>query len=151
MNEGFGIEEASEKDLTGIVLLLQDTDLPPDGIEPHVDDFLIIRSPQAAAGLEPLIGCAGLEVYENHALLRSLAVHPDFQRRGIGRKLVSRITESARGRGINHLYLLTETAEDFFRRLGFDLVEREDIPAIVRQSIEFTILCPSATSMTKEI
>jgi len=151
MSEDFPIEEASVKDLPGIVVLLQDTDLPPDGIEPHVDNFLIIRSPNAVAGPEVLIGCVGLEVYKNYALLRSLAVHPDFQRRGIGKKLVSQITKSAKVRRINHLYLLTDTAEDFFRSLGFDLVERQDVPFAVRQSIEFTTLCSSAASMTKRI
>lgn len=151
MSEGFRVEEASVKDLPGIVVLLQDTGLPPDGIESHVDDFLIIRSPQAVAGPEVLIGCVGLEVYENYALLRSLAVHPDFQRKGIGKRLVGQITDTAKDRGVNQLYLLTDTAEKFFRSIGFDLIERQDVPSIVRQSIEFTTLCPSATSMTKRI
>ncbi|MHA2379626.1 MAG: arsenic resistance N-acetyltransferase ArsN2 [Candidatus Thorarchaeota archaeon] len=151
MSEGFPIENASKKDLQRIVILLQDTDLPPDGIEPHVDDFLVIRSSHAVAGPEFLIGCVGLEVYENYALLRSLAVHPDFQRKGIGKQLVSRIIERAKVRGIDQLYLLTDTAEDFFRRLEFELVARQDVPAIVRQSIEFTTLCPSAPSMTRRI
>jgi amino-acid N-acetyltransferase len=145
------IEVASKKDLPGVIVLLQDTGLPPDGIEPHIDNFLIIRSPHRASGREVLVGCVGLEVYENYALLRSLAVHPDFRRRGIGMSLVRRITDNAKVRGINQLYLLTDTAEDFFRNLGFNPVDRVDVPSTVRQSIEFTTLCLSATSMTKRI
>ncbi len=103
------------------------------------------------AGPEILIGCVGLEVYDRYALLRSLAVHPDFQGRGIGKQLVSRIIERARVKGIGQLYLLTDTAEDFFRKIGFDYVDREDVPASVRQSIEFTTLCPTAASLTKRI
>ncbi|MFQ5834073.1 MAG: arsenic resistance N-acetyltransferase ArsN2 [Candidatus Thorarchaeota archaeon] len=151
MNERFPIEGASKKDLPGIVVFLQDTDLPPDGIEPHVDDFLIIRSPHVVAGPEILIGCVGLEIYDKYALLRSLAVHPDFQGRGIGKQLVSSIIERARVKGIGQLYLLTDTAEEFFRKIGFESVDREDVPASVRQSIEFTTLCPTAASLTKRI
>ncbi len=151
MSEEFQIQEASLKDLPGIIVLLKGTNLPPDGIEPHVDNFLIIRNSQRMTGSKDLIGCVGLEVYENHALLRSLAVHPNFQRKGIGKRLVGRITEYAKVRGIDQLYLLTETAQGFFRDLGFELIERWDVPPAVGRSIEFTTLCPSADCMTKRI
>ncbi|MGY5865130.1 MAG: GNAT family N-acetyltransferase [Candidatus Thorarchaeota archaeon] len=98
-----------------------------------------------------LIGSVGLELYEESALLRSLAVHPDFQGNGLGSRLVNSIIEVAKGRGINRLFLLTDTAEDFFKKKGFKTVSRDQVPDDMKQSIEFTTLCTSSPSMMKEI
>ena len=38
--------------------------------------------------------------------------------------------------------LLTETAEGFFRRRGFELVGRDAVPSDVQASAEFQGLCP---------
>ncbi|MHA1935246.1 MAG: arsenic resistance N-acetyltransferase ArsN2 [Candidatus Thorarchaeota archaeon] len=145
------IENASKSDFPAIVALLQDTDLPPDGIEPHLDNFLVIRNSEQGAEQAFLMGCAGLEVYGNTALLRSVAVHPDSQGIGLGTRLVKHITQIASDRGIIKLFLLTDTAEDYFKKLGFSLVSRDMIPEDVKQSIEFTTLCTESPSMMKEI
>jgi N-acetylglutamate synthase-like GNAT family acetyltransferase len=145
------IENAETSDFPAIAALLRETDLPPDDIEHHLDAFLVVRSPEAATGSGILLGSVGLEIHGKSALLRSLAVHPDFQRNGLGKRLVSGITQTARERGITRLYLLTDTAEDFFKRLGFKFVSRDEVPEEVKQSIEFTTLCTESPSLMKEI
>ncbi len=145
------IENAEHLDFPAITALLQGTDLPPDGIEHHLDDFLVVRSSEAMAGPDILVGCVGLETYGKSGLLRSLAVHPSFQGTGLGTRLISGITQTARNKGIARLYLLTNTAENFFRKLGFRFVSRDEVPEEVRQSIEFTTLCKESPSMMKEI
>jgi amino-acid N-acetyltransferase len=102
-------------------------------------------------GSELLVGSVGLEIYEDSALLRSLAVHPDYQGTGLGSRLVDSIIEVAKGRGINRLFLLTDTAEDFFKKRGFVVVTRDKVPYDMKQSIEFTTLCTSSPSMMREI
>ena len=47
----------------------------------------------------------------------------------------------ARDEGIEELYLLTETASDWFPRLGYEVVDREEARAAVGESVEFTMVC----------
>jgi len=61
MNDELRIEDAMKSDYAPIVVLLQATNLPPDGIEPHLENFLVIRHPEAVVGPEYLVGSVGLE------------------------------------------------------------------------------------------
>ncbi len=92
------IEAAKKSDYNAVEVLLRKTDLPQDEIELHMDNFFVIRHPEADHGPELLVGSVGLEIYEDSALLRSLAVHPDFQGTGFGSRLVDSIIEVARGK-----------------------------------------------------
>lgn len=145
------IDAAKKTDHAAVVVLLKEADLPPDGIELHMEDFLIIRHPEAVAGPQFIIGSVGLEVYGESALLRSLAVHTDFQRMGLGSRLVTSIIGVAKERGINRLFLLTDTAEEFFKKRDFIIVTRDKVPSDMKQSIEFTTLCTSSPSMMREL
>jgi amino-acid N-acetyltransferase len=72
-----------------------------------------------------LIGCCALQVYSKRlAEVRSLAVHPDFQDRGVASKLVHCCTRRARERGIRELFAVTSQTS-FFERLGFATFRRE--------------------------
>jgi N-acetylglutamate synthase-like GNAT family acetyltransferase len=54
--------------------------------------------------------------------------------------------------GVAQLVLLTETAEPFFRRLGYTVIERGTAPSVVADSAEFRTLCPvTAVCMTKRL
>jgi amino-acid N-acetyltransferase len=151
MRSELKIEPAKKKDYDAVEVLLRKTDLPPDEIKLHMENFLVIRHPEAVAGPEILIGSVGLEIYGESALLRSLAVHPDFQGNGLGSRLVDSIIKAAKGKGITHLFLLTDTAEEFFKKRGFVVVTRNKVPYDMKQSIEFTTLCTSSPSMMREI
>ena len=151
MYENFKPERAKISDYDSIVDLLRTTDLPPNGIEPHLENFLVIRQPNEVAGPEFLIGSVGLEIYGESALLRSLAVHPDFQGTGLGTRLVNSIIELAKEKGITRLFLLTDTAEKYFVKKGFVVVTRDRVPEDMKQSIEFTTICTSSPSMMREI
>ena len=151
MSRNFIPERAKKSDYDSIVALLHTTNLPPNGIKPHLENFLVIRHPNSVAGSELLIGSVGLEVYGGSALLRSLAVHPDFQGAGLGARLVDSIIELAKEKGITRLFLLTDTAEEYFVKKQFVVVTRDSVPEDMKQSIEFTTLCTSALSMMREI
>jgi len=97
-----------------------------------------------------LVAVAGLEVCCNNALLRSVAVRGDWQQRGLGHQLVTRIVCEAESRGISALYLLTMTAEHYFPRFGFEVVERDGVPPEIANTLEFKSACPaSATAMAR--
>jgi amino-acid N-acetyltransferase len=153
MSGEFKITSAKKSDLAAIIALLQMIGLPPDGIEFHIGTFFVIKHPELSTDneLESLIGSIGLEIYGKSALLRSFAVHPDFRGVGIGTRLVNRAIETAKEMRITHLFLLTDTAEDYFKNKGFAVVTRDQVPEDMKQSIEFTTLCTSAPSMMREI
>jgi amino-acid N-acetyltransferase len=99
-----------------------------------------------------LVGVAGLEVCRDNALLRSVAVRPEWRSTGVGRELVRRIVCHAESRGINALYLLTMTAEHYFPRFGFMSVERDSVPPEIAETLEFKSACPaSAKAMMRAL
>lgn len=101
---------------------------------------------------DEVIAVVGIEVCSEHALLRSVAVRSDWQRRGLGHALVARAVAHAEGRGIAALYLLTMTAEHYFLRFGFTRITRDEVPAAIASTVEFTSACPaSAVTMRKTL
>jgi len=109
-----------------------------------------IHNPGCAKGKEKeIVGCSALELYQQLALLRSVAVKPSLRKRGLGVELTRAALDLARECQVRKVYLFTLTACAFFSKLGFIQASRSDVPTAVRQSIEFTTLCPeSATVMT---
>ena len=86
---------------------------------PRISSFFV-----ASSGGK-LIGCCALQVYSKRiAEVRSLAVDPDFQDRGVASKLVLRCTERARERGVREVFAVTSQTA-FFERLGFATFRRE--------------------------
>jgi amino-acid N-acetyltransferase len=88
-----------------------------------------------------IVGAAAIEPYGRAGLLRSVVVEADRRGSGVGRAVVDAAEALARELGMTELYLLTETAEKWFPRLGYSPVDRSAVPAAVRGSIEFTTLC----------
>ncbi len=97
-----------------------------------------------------LVGVIGLERHGRAALLRSLAVRDDQRGRGLGTTLVRELEARVPGLGVTELWLLTTTAEPFFRQLGYLPAAREAAPVAVRETAEFREVCPtSAACLTK--
>jgi len=118
-------------DVRAILDLVESVHLPPEGIAEAMEYFWVAR-----AG-ERIVGTVGLEVYNDMALLRSLAVTPACQHTGLGRALTETALAYLTTRQFRAVYLLTTTAEAFFASHGFCLVARDVVPAGVQQSVEF--------------
>ena len=102
------VRAAAPADLDAVEALLTASDLPLDGVRDALPTFVV-----AERGTD-LVGVAGLEVCCENALLRSVAVRPEWRSHGIGRALVTRVISDAESRGIRALYLLTTTADRYF-------------------------------------
>jgi amino-acid N-acetyltransferase len=140
------IESARSDDLPAILSLLDQHRLPHAAIELHLDEALVARDDQR------VIGCAAVEAYGAAGLLRSVAVADERRGSGLGIRLTTAALERARARGIHTVYLLTETAADFFPRFGFHPVDRTDVAPAVAQSVEFTSACSTtALAMVTEL
>jgi amino-acid N-acetyltransferase len=141
MIETYEIAAALRSDWDGIAFLLDRGGLPLDGLEDHLGTTLVAKDRGR------VIGCAALEIYGTDALLRSVAVEPGHRRRGVGVALTAAAIELARRREVHDIYLLTETAAEFFPRFGFEPTTRDAVPAAVKQSAEFTTACPASAAV----
>jgi amino-acid N-acetyltransferase len=128
---GVIITPAMPGDVRAILDLVEAVHLPSEGIAEAMEYFWVAR-----AG-EHIVGTVGLEVYDDMALLRSLAVAPACQHTGLGRALTDTALSYLTTRQFRAVYLLTTTAEAFFARHDFCLVARDVVPANVQQSSQF--------------
>jgi amino-acid N-acetyltransferase len=137
---------ATEGDLGGMEGLLEGARLPTVGVGEALGAFVVAE----ADGV--VVGVAGLEVHGRDGLLRSVVVAPSLQQAGLGRRLTERVLAEARRSGLRRVYLLTETAADYFTRYGFRPIAREDASTEVQGSVEFREACPaSAVAMVLEL
>ena len=125
---------AKPKDLAAVASLLELCKLPANDLEAH--DFII------AVDKNRVVGCVGIEL--EGPLLRSLAVDPESRGKGIANGLCSRLLQHAERQGIQEIYLLTDSADRFFEKIGFQKVARDDAPEWIRKHKQFTTLCPSS-------
>jgi amino-acid N-acetyltransferase len=126
------IRRGGAPDRPAIEALLRAADLPlPDPSDPEVE-FLV--------GLcdGEVVACAGWEIHDGHGLLRSVAVEPSLRARGIGRRLVRKAVDRLDRLGLTNVTLVTLDADRFFESLGFMPIDRDDVPAPVRSSPEFS-------------
>ena len=137
------ISEINQNNFAKAITLLKQCNLPTEDISDTTKLFVITEG-------DEIIGTVGIEFYDNHALLRSLAVNNSDRSKGTGKMLVRFIEDFAKSNAINELFLLTTTAAEFFSRLSYSNIPREALPATIQQSSEFTSTCPlSATAMKK--
>lgn len=91
----------------------------------------------AAVGGTP-VGLAFLEhrpgpLFRHWATVKRLQIHPTFQGRGLGARLLGAVHDAARALGLEALHLTVRGGtgtEDFYQRRGYDLVAT--IPGVIR-------------------
>ena len=132
------ISPASAADVEAIKTLLVASDLPTAGVDDHWKTFLVARDGDA------IVGCGGAEAYQFAALIRSVAVKPEHRRSGIGRRLVRQLLDRLASRGLREFYLLTTTAEDYFKKRGFKTIDRDEVHPQLLSSREFQDACPES-------
>jgi amino-acid N-acetyltransferase len=132
------ISPATAADLEPIKALLLASDLPTAGVDDHWKTFIVARDG------ERIVGCGGAEAYQFAALIRSIAVVPEYRKSGIGRRIVRQLLDRLASRGLREFYLLTTTAEEYFRKRGFKPIDRDEVHPQLLDSREFQDACPSS-------
>lgn len=130
------IAAATAADLAPIKALLAASDLPTAGVDEHWKTFIVARD-----GAE-VVACGGAEAYQFVALIRSVAVTPSYRSQGLGRRIVRQLLDRLASRGLREFYLLTTTAEAYFRKRGFKPVDRDEVHPQLLSSREFQDACP---------
>lgn len=141
------LRQANAADADAIKLLLAANGLPTDDLhDAMLANFLV------AIDDNGIIGVIGAEVFGENALLRSLCTRKELRQQGVGRALTMALIQKLTDQGVRHVFLLTESAENFFARHGFSRVERADVPAEIAETEQFGNLCPaSAVCMQREL
>ena len=130
------IQQAKRTDYSDIKSLLYAVDLPATDITVDMlRNFLIMKQEGQISGV------IGLEVRGQYGLLRSLAIHPDFQMLGYGRELLLAIEDWATNLELLHLYLLTESVPQFFKTMGYKTIDRNRVPEEIASTQQFARIC----------
>ncbi|WP_091906671.1 amino-acid N-acetyltransferase [Chitinasiproducens palmae] len=125
------LREATADDVAGIVQLIEP--LEADGtlvrrdrhqIEREVDHFSVIEHDGV------LFGCVALYPYQRERIgeMACLTVAPEAQGSGDGERLLKRIEQRARARGLNRIFVLTTRTEHWFLKRGFVKASVDDLP-----------------------
>jgi UDP-N-acetylmuramate: L-alanyl-gamma-D-glutamyl-meso-diaminopimelate ligase len=131
---GDALKPARREDMSGVRQLLERVGLKE---EPARDDqfpaYYVLTNEQG------MVGSVALDVLGDDAILRALAVDEEFRGAGYGWMLADMAVSQARWRGVRRIYLLTETASDFFAaKFGFRVVDRSTLSKQVAASETFT-------------
>ena len=146
MSQIVNILPAMESNRQDIIGLLQAEKLPVDDLPVALNNFFVASVNQV------IVGAAGIELYERYGLLRSLVVNGNYRNLSIAAKLVEEVERKSVELQLVGIYLLTETAQGYFERKGYAVINRGGVPLAVQQSSEFSHVCPvSAVVMRKEI
>lgn len=138
--------EVMDDDRVGVWTLLDAHHLPSAGLARPTTRLWVAREDGR------VVGVAGLERYGDVALLRSVATARDRQGKGIARSLCGVVLAAARTSGVQRAFLLTEKAEGFFQKIGFESLDRSEVDPRLLDSAEFQInQCASAQLMARRL
>ena len=127
-------------DLARLENLLRSHHLPTEDCAEQAHNFCGIFDQ------DDLVAAGGLEPVTSYALLRSVVVQERYRNLGLARAVSEFLINQARSEGRKAVYLLTETAETYFEKLGFSRLDRTQVPLEIRQTRQFTSLCPDTAS-----
>jgi len=88
----------------------------------NIRDFFVCTDRGKLTGV-----CALHILWEDLAEVRSMAVLREYQRKGIGKRLVNRCLKEAKALGIKKVFALTYNPE-FFIELGFREIDKNTLP-----------------------
>jgi amino-acid N-acetyltransferase len=140
------LRPATQADQGPVRELLTNAALPLEGLEDFFPDGYVVAEVEGR-----VVGATGIEIHDENGLLRSAIVAPEWQGRGIGRRLTEERLSWAGRRGLRAVYLLTTTAAGYFPRVGFLPIGRDEVPAGIRTSREFASTCPSTAAVMRLI
>jgi len=93
-----------------------------NSIYENIRDFFVYQEG------DRIVGVCSLHIFwEDLAEIKSLAVLPEYHKKGIGKKLVERCILDAKELGVKRVFALTYVPQ-FFGKLGFKVVDKSLFP-----------------------
>ena len=137
------IVPASQNSFSAAIDLLKKNNLPTEDINPGTQLFVVEEN-------DTVVGTVAVQYDFNVALLRSLCVSDDKRNTGIGEMLVEFIEHYVQKQGVQSVYLLTTTAENFFLKKGYKKMDRKEVPEFIKNTKEYSVLCSASSSLMKK-
>jgi amino-acid N-acetyltransferase len=137
------IASALSRQRPGLEALLMANGLPVSDLPASLNGFYL------ALDEDVIVGAAGMEQWEDVGLLRSVAVAESHRNQHLARQLTDAVLSHARMTQVREMYLITNTADRYFEKYGFQRVERSEVPPPIAQTEQFAGLCPSSAVVMK--
>lgn len=152
-NQHSDVMPVVEKDYSAVTDLLRRCELDVSDISEdawrHEHQAYFVKIQNADGNV---VACGGIEILGNTGLLRSIAVGSDSRSRGYGKSIVSRLESLANQAGLERLFALTETASTYFGEQHYLSLDRDDAPAELQKTAQFSSLCsPDAQCLFKDL
>jgi UDP-N-acetylmuramate: L-alanyl-gamma-D-glutamyl-meso-diaminopimelate ligase len=130
---GDAVMPAEPDDLAALDHMLEEVGLDVPDLADHLDDYIVLR------GARRLVGCIGLEIHGQTALLKDLALLPERRGEGLSWLLAEAAVRAAARRGVKSLYMfgVPETMHTG-KMLGFAVVECNDMDEQMKRSKTLT-------------
>ncbi len=94
-------------------------------LETEISRFYVMVHPEGM-----LVACVALyPVNEDVCELACVAIHPDYQRQGLARRMLDTVEKQARQQGIQQLLALTTQAAHWFIEQGFTEIPVDELPS----------------------
>ncbi len=129
-----GFRRARAEDVPRFIELIAGASMPPLFVEDHIGGFVAAERDGA------IIGCGGVEIYDDCAVIRSVVVDESARGLGLGRQLVDLLIADARTAVTTDLYLFTGDAWAFWKGLGFVDVTFDEWKAAPRMCWQYQFL-----------
>lgn len=134
--------ETISEDLNDLSEALSNSGLPTEDIAEPGRTFFHAIGPDGIT-----VGYAGIEQCGQDILLRSVVVLPDYRGKSLGKVIVGETLKAAPAGGA--IYLATTTAAPFFSDLGFEVVDRAEVPNTVLSTRQLSDICPASATIMK--
>lgn len=136
--------EKAENYRAKVIALLAAEKLPVDDLPQTLENFVVAKEG------EEVTGVAGIEIYDSYGLLRSVAVSAAYRGKGMASQLLDEVEKLAAVQSLKAIYLLTETAPEYFGKKGYQKITRAEVPVEIQQSTEFSHVCPQSAIVMKK-
>ena len=136
------MEKLDFKYLNLIKDLLVENKLPVSDLNNRITFFVEKRD-------KNIIAVGGIEDAGADAIIRSIAVAENCKGKGYGAEITKQLLYYAKTQKKNDIYLLTTTAQNYFPKFGFKEVNRNDLPAAVKNSSQYKDVCPESAVIMK--
>jgi len=136
------VRQATVDDLSAIQELLIVSGLPTAEVAANVSNFIVADNGK-------IIGVIGAHYCGTKVLLRSFAVSFERQKSGVGWTLLQEMQKKFNSKTVAAVYLLTNTAQEYFKRVGFYEISYSEIPALLLSESGLDKACPCTSQCMK--
>ena len=144
---GLRAQQIAQQDYDCLAKLLAENALMTDDLAGENKRFFAFCDDQGWR-----VGVGGMEIYGDHALLRSFMTVSAHRGEGKGAEMLNLLLAQAKDAGARTIYLFTEGAEGFFAKHGFEAMPREEAPATIKTSDQYRVHCSDdAIFMTRKL